>query len=126
MDPNDLQHLKLETDLANDMEALIAALNSAKSADEIETALSSSNVNDSEFAQNSGDSTTVKDDLKAVLDRVLENEAILTTAKLRRRVKRFQQSLDVVQAAPKTAEPAHYAPVEIKQHSSDMYQQPRQ
>ena len=118
MDPNDLQHLKLETDLANDMEALIAALNSAKSADEIETALSSSNVNDSEFAQNSGDSTTVKDDLKAVLDRVLENEAILTTAKLRRRVKRFQQSLDVVQAEPETAEPAHYAPVEIRQHSS--------
>ena len=118
MDPNDLQHLKLEADLANDMEALIAALNSAKSADEIETALSSSNVNDSEFAQYSGDSTTVKDDLKAVLERVLENEAILTTAKLRRRVKRFQQSLDVVQAAPETAEPAHYAPVEIKQHSS--------
>lgn len=118
MDPNDLQHLKLETDLANDMEALIAALNSAKSADEIETALSSTNVNDSEFAQDSEDSTTVKDDLKAVLERVLENEAILTTAKLRRRVKRFQQSLDVVQAAPEVVEPTHYPAVEIKQHSS--------
>jgi hypothetical protein len=100
------------------MEALIAALTSAKSADEIETALSSSNVNDSDFAQNSGDSTTVKDDLKAVLEKVLENEAILTTAKLRRRVKRFQQSLDVVQAEPEVLEPAHYASVEIKQHSS--------
>jgi hypothetical protein len=118
LDPNDLQHLKLETDLANDMEALIAALNSAKSADEIETALSSTNVNDSEFAQDSEDSTTVKDDLKAVLERVLENEAILTTAKLRRRVKRFQQSLDVVQAAPEVVEPTHYPAVEIKQHSS--------
>ena len=100
------------------MEALIAALNSAKSADEIETALSLSNINVSEFPQNSEDSTAVMDDLRAVLEKVLENEAILTTAKLRRRVKRFQQSLDVVQAAPEIAEPVHYAAVEIKQHSS--------
>ena len=35
-----------ETDLVYDMEALIAALSTAKSADDIETALSSSNVKD--------------------------------------------------------------------------------
>ena len=115
-DSNYLERFK-ETDLVYDMEALIAALSTAKSADDIETALSSSNVNDTDFTQGSGSSTTVKDDLKAVLEKVLENEAILTTAKLRRRVKRFQQSLDAVQAAPEILEIKQYAAVEVKQHS---------
>ena len=116
LDSNDLERFK-KTDLVHNMEALIAALSSAKSADEIETALSSSNVNETDFTQGSDSSTTVKDDLKAALEKVLENEAILTTAKLRRRVKRFQQSLDAVEEAPEVVETKQYAVVEVKQHS---------
>ena len=73
------------------MEAFVDALNSAVSADDIETAISSSSA--AKFVSDQMDETS-KMSVIAALEKVLENETISTTAKLRRRIKRFQQSLE--------------------------------
>ena len=80
------------------MDAMIEALSSAKSAEDVETAISATlDLNCS------GDRSTfdaMKDNLKNVLEKVAEDPVLATTAKLRRRIKRFQQSLDAEPEAP--------------------------
>lgn len=71
------------------MEALLSQLQAAKSADEIEAALSSSSSLNLEIESE-------KNTLKVELERILDDGSVETTAKLRRRIKRFQQSLDVI------------------------------
>jgi hypothetical protein len=70
------------------MDVLLSQLKAAKTGDEIEAALSSSSSLNLQIE-------TEKDTLKAELERILEDGSVETTAKLRRRIKRFQQSLDV-------------------------------
>lgn len=76
------------------MADIAAALNCATSAEEIENAITSSSaINLAETAPSGSLSESAKVILKAALERVLDNDTIPTTAKLRRRIKRFQQSL---------------------------------
>ena len=79
------------------MEAVIGALSSAKCTDDIEAAISSSSaLNLANCFSNDAAGESMKESLKLVLEKVLDNAEISTTAKLRRRIKRFQQSLDTV------------------------------
>lgn len=76
------------------MDELIKAITCAKTGDEIEVAISSSSVLDL-FECFEKDKTS-KQTLQNTLEKIFDNDKIETTAKLRRRIKRFQQSLDVV------------------------------
>ena len=95
------------------METFVDALNSAKSGEDIETAISSSSA--AKFISDlDGPSKT---SVIAALEKILENETITTTAKLRRRIKRFQQSLDS-DATPGIESTVADAPIaaEVRRH----------
>ena len=88
------------------MEAIINALSSAKSAEDIETAISSSSTLDLvSSTEDSASGNDLKERLKAVLEKFSDDSEIATTAKLRRRIKRFQQSLDVTVAKSEISVP---------------------
>jgi predicted transcriptional regulator len=97
------------------METFVDALNSAKSGEDIETAISSSSA--AKFISDLDECSKIS--VIGALEKVLENETITTTAKLRRRIKRFQQSLDK-DAAPEIESTVADAPIpaEIRRHLS--------
>jgi hypothetical protein len=80
------------------MDVLLSQLKAAKTGDEIEAAISSSSSLNLQIESE-------KDTLKAELERILEDGSVETTAKLRRRIKRFQQSLDVT--TTRTTQPSN-------------------
>ena len=79
------------------MEAIIDALSSVKCTEDIEAAISlSTALNITTYFRDDAAGVLLKDNFNSILEKVLNNSEITTTAKLRRRIKRFQQSLDNV------------------------------
>lgn len=97
------------------METFIDALNAAKTGEDIETAISSSSA--AKFSSDLDEASKIT--VIAALEKVIDKQTITTTAKLRRRIKRFQQSLDN-DAAPETELTATDTPrpAEVRRHLS--------